>query len=439
VRKSLTVWGAWLVLMAGANIATPLYAVYAQRFGFSSLVLTSIFATYAFVLVPALILFGRLSDRLGRRPVIVAGLAVAAAALVLFALATGTAWLYGARALQGLAVGMIGGAATAALVELDPRRDRRRAALLAGLAQAGGSAAGPLAAGVLAEWAPDPLRLCFYVALGATVVAAVGTLTLAEPERRREPWRIEWPRVPSELRGPFTRVGLTAAIVWAAVALYLSIVPSYAGGLLGTKNLALLATLATVALLASCATQVVSQRRPGSPSRDQALGLCALAIGLVALVLAAPLHSLALLLGGAMAAGAGHGLGFLAAQQELNELAPDERRGEVTAAFIACIYFLVASAVIATGLFDLAFSLQVSVAVVAAALAAVALATAAWQAGVALPGWEISPASAPPSQHSPPGSPPSRSLRSFFTTRPVRRERRRRPGHRPHQRARPRR
>ena len=189
MRKSLTVWGAWLVLMAGANVATPLYAVYAQRFGFSSLVLTSIFATYAFVLVPALILFGRLSDRVGRRPVIVGGLAVAGGALVLFAFAAGTAWLYGARAMQGLAVGMIGGAATAALVELDPRGDRRRAALLAGLAQAGGGAVGPVAAGVLAQSAPDPLRLCFYVALGATAVAAAGTLTLAEPQRRRDPWR----------------------------------------------------------------------------------------------------------------------------------------------------------------------------------------------------------------------------------------------------------
>src|ERR671934_1143576 len=123
MRASLTVWGAWLVLMAGANLATPLYAVYARDFGFSSLVLTSIFATYAFVLVPALIVFGRLSDRFGRRPVLVAGLVTACAGLALFAAAEAPAWLFGARALQGLAVGMISGAATAALVELDPGGD----------------------------------------------------------------------------------------------------------------------------------------------------------------------------------------------------------------------------------------------------------------------------------------------------------------------------
>ena len=110
--------------MAGANVATPLYLVYAAEFRFSSLVLTSIFATYAVMLVPALILFGRLSDSLGRQPMILAGLGVACGGLLLFTLASNAAWLYGARALQGLAVGMISGAATAALVELNPRGDR---------------------------------------------------------------------------------------------------------------------------------------------------------------------------------------------------------------------------------------------------------------------------------------------------------------------------
>src|SRR5690348_4146304 len=125
--------------MAGANLATPLYAVYSQRFHFSSLVLMAVFATYAIVLVPSLVLFGRLSDRFGRRVVILLGLGFAVCGLALFAAAQSTAWLVGARAVQGLAVGMISGAATAALVELDPDGDRRRAALLAGLAQALGS------------------------------------------------------------------------------------------------------------------------------------------------------------------------------------------------------------------------------------------------------------------------------------------------------------
>jgi MFS family permease len=377
----LVVWGAWLVLMTGANLATPLYAVYAQKFGFSTLVLTTVFATYAAVLVPALVLFGGLSDRLGRRVVILGGLGVAAGALLLFTFANGPAWLYGARAVQGLAVGMISGAATAALVELDPRGDRRQAALLAGLAQTGGSAAGPVLAGMLARFAPAPLRLSFAVGLCATAAAAAAVLTVPEPrDRPRQQWRIEWPRVPPRIRRPFLRVSLTAATVWAAVALYLSVVPSYAGALLQTHNLALLAAIAAIALVSSFATQLVSRRLHTSVRSDQVIGLVALAAGLLVLVAASPLHSLALLVVGAVTTGAGHGIAFLNAQQELNDIAPEERRGEVTAAFIACIYFLVASAVIATGLLDLRFSLPLSVGVVSVALSAVAVATAVFSA-----------------------------------------------------------
>ena len=376
----VALWAVWLLLMGGANLATPLYAVYAREFGFSSLVLTAIFATYAFVLVPALIVFGRLSDRFGRRPVLFVGLLTACAALAVFAAARGAGWLFAARALQGLAVGMISGAATAALVELDPRGDRRRAALLAGLAQAGGSAAGPLFAGALAEWAPDPLRLCFLVALGVTVVAAVATLWLPEPfEGEREPWRIERPRVPAELRADFARVSITAATVWATLALFLSIVPSYVRSTLGTHNLALIAVIATAALIASCGAQIAAQRFEGSRRRDQAVGLVLLGAGLGALIVAAPLNSLALMLVAASAAGAGHGLAFLNAQQELNDLAPQQRRGEVTAAFISCIYFLVATAVISSGLLDEWFTLSLSVGTVATVLAALAGSLAIWQ------------------------------------------------------------
>src|SRR5919204_5097941 len=94
VGPLIVVWAGWLILMTGANVAAPLYALFAERFGFSTLVLTLVFAAYAFALVPALIVFGRVSDRFGRRPVIVAGLAVACAGLILFAAAQGTAWLF---------------------------------------------------------------------------------------------------------------------------------------------------------------------------------------------------------------------------------------------------------------------------------------------------------------------------------------------------------
>src|SRR5438477_525001 len=126
------------------------------------------------------------------------------------------------RSVGGLAVGMASSAATAALVELEPKRDARRPALLAGLAQAGGSGAGPLIAGLLAEWAPDPLRLPYFVLLGATALVALCALRIPEPLRGRSGrWQVTRPAVPAGIRRPFARVALTAAVLWAAVALFL--------------------------------------------------------------------------------------------------------------------------------------------------------------------------------------------------------------------------
>ena len=376
----VAVWLGWAALMASANLASPLYAVYADRFSFSSLVLTLVFSTYAAVLVVALMLFGRLADRVGRRPVLVSGLAAGVVGVVLFALAQSTAWLFAARACQGLAVGMVSGPATAALVELEPEEASQRPALLAGLAQVGGSAAGPVVAAVLAQWAPWPLHLCYWVSLVTLVIAAAAMWRVPEPgERAREPWRIRVPRLPDRGRRDFVRVSLTAALVWGSLAMFLSVVPKYAGQLLVTHNLALVGVVAALAVVASSPAHVLAQRLPLEVRTGQAAGLVALAAGLVALTVAAPLHSLLLLGVAAVTAGTGHGTAFVNAQHELNGIAPDERRAEVTAAFICCIYAVVGAATVGSGLLARELSFTLAVGVVTSILAAAALVTAAWQ------------------------------------------------------------
>lgn len=376
-RPFVLLASSFFLLLTGVNLATPLYAVYRERFGFSFAVLPLIFATYALVLVPALLVFGQLSDRIGRRRVLCAGLGLAVVALLLFAAAQGTDWLFAARAVQAIAVGVTSGAAGAALVELEPRHDRARAALSTTLAQAGGSAAGPVVAGALAEWAPWPRTLCFLLAASLTAVAAVAVLAIPEPVAEARRWRIQRPGIPRRIRVEFARASLTGGVVWAVAALFLSVTPSYAGELLDTGNLALLGSITALMLGTSCAAQVAS-RRSVVPDRAQPAGLALVASGLGALVLAFPLGSLALVLAGAALAGAGHGLGFLGAQADVNRIAPPEARGEVTAAFYAAIYLCVAVPVIGVGLLSLRLSLFASVAIFAAVTGGIAVATGAW-------------------------------------------------------------
>ena len=341
-RPFLILAVAFFVLLLGSNLPTPLYAVYRERFGFSSAVLTLVFATYMVVLVPTLLLCGQLSDRLGRKRVIATGLGAAAVGLALFAAAKDTAWLFAARAVQGLSVGMVTGAATAGLVELEPHGDRGRAALY------------------------------------AVLVQAAAVLTIPEPAPAGGRWRVQRPSVPHEIRAGFWRASLTATTVWMVAALYLSVVPSYASKLLDTSNLALLGAIAGSLLAASCIAQLLAARRDGAAGA-QPLGLALVVAGLAALVLAFPLHSLAAVFASALLGGAGHGLAFLGAQADLNELAPVERRGEVTAAFISCIYFGVAISAIGVGLLSTTLSLRAAVTIFALVVGATAIAAMAWQ------------------------------------------------------------
>src|SRR4029453_12410756 len=110
---------AFLAFPAGAA-ASPLYRVYADKLSFAPTTLTLLFAVYIIVLLATLLLFGSVSDYTGRRLVLLAGLAFGAAGCGLFLLAHGVGLLFAARALQGVAVGLISGAAIAALFDLRP-------------------------------------------------------------------------------------------------------------------------------------------------------------------------------------------------------------------------------------------------------------------------------------------------------------------------------
>jgi hypothetical protein len=382
MRPLLTVFLGWLWVMAGVNLAAPLYGEYAADYGFGGFVLTTVFATYAVTLVATLLVSGRLADRVGGRPVVLGGLVVACLALLVFAAAQATWWLYTARALQGVAVGLVSGPATAALVELDPDPGTSRPALLAGMAQAAGSGLGPLLSGSLAAWAPAPFHLSYLVGLVGTLVAAGFAWTLPATARGEEPWRVQWPRVPAEMRGTFFRLGLTAGVVWASLALFLSVVPSYVADLLSTDNLALLGLNSALACFASALAQVWARRSAADQHRAQAWGLGLLAVGLGLLVASSLTHSLASVLVGAVVLGAGHGLAFLSAQDELNSTVPAAQRGEVSAAFVCCIYVLVGGSVVAIGLLEEVAGLTPGVVVVGGALTLLAVAAAWWRSSV---------------------------------------------------------
>ena len=361
-----------VVLLTGTNIPTPLYPVYEQVFGFPPLVVTLVFAVYALVLIPSLLVFGPLSDAVGRRRVLIPAVVLAAAASAVFAAAASTGWLFVARALQGLTLGAVQGTAAAVLTETDPDDDRRRAALVASLAVVGGTGTGPLLGGLLAQYAPAPRVLPYLVEialLGLALAALVRWLPRDGGQAAR--WRPRRPSVPAPIRRTFAIAGLTAFLAWAVTALFLALMPSYVTALLHTSNLALAGGV--VALMLGCAAlaQMVLPRLASLTA--QTVGLVLLLAGLAGVIAAAQTRSVVVVLAATLLVGCGQGLAFGGAQAEINAIAPADRRAEVVSGFYVVIYIGVAIPIIGVGVLALATGLLPAVQIFAVAVIAACL------------------------------------------------------------------
>ena len=326
---------ALFVLLVGSNLVTPLFPVYAKIYGLSPLGVSLLFATYALLVIPALLIFGPLSDVKGRRELLTGAITLAAVAAGLFAAATVLAALFAAQAVQAMALGALQGTAAPTLVELDPSGDRRRASAIASALTVGGAAAGPLLAGLLAQYAVLPLRLVFLVEV-VLLAAALAAVTAGLPLReQRERWRPRRPTVPEGIRRRFVVASISTSVAWAVAALFLSLIPSFVTTAL-QGSLALAGGV--VALMLGCAAIVQLTGYRLESLRAQTLGLVVMIPGLVALLAADLSQSLAWLLAATVLGGTGMGLAFMGSLGDVNEIAPEDRKGDVVASYYVVVY-----------------------------------------------------------------------------------------------------
>lgn len=338
-----------LALFASAT-PSPLYEVYRAEWGFSPFVLTLVYAVYAFGVLAALLLVGRISDEVGRRPVLVAALTALLAATALFLVADSLAWLFAARALQGLATGTALGAASAALLDLHPRRDSHSAGLVNGVVSAAGMGTGALISSLLVEYGPIPQKLPYLVLMTVFGVLLVGALLMHEPVEERQPLRIrpQRPYVPPAIRGAFLLAGLGVLASWSIGGLYLSLGPELAGELLHTHS-AVAGGIAALCLavpggLAQIAFQhVVAWRLT-------AYGALTLAVGMGLIVASLSFDSAAIFLSATAITGVGFGSAFLGGLRSLTAVLPEHHRAEVMSAFYVVAYASISIPAVAAGI-----------------------------------------------------------------------------------------
>ena len=326
-------------LLFAASSPSPLYVVYEAKWHFSSITLTAIFAVYALALLAALLTTGRLSDHLGRRPVLMFALVVQIAGMVAFIAAQGVGMLYVARILQGLGTGIATGAIVAWLLDLPPPDNPRLGSLVGSVAPIAGLAAGALGSGLLVQYGPDPLHLVFWL-LTAVYVLALAAMCVIPDLVERTPGWLQSMRpqigVPPAARSLFTASAPSLIATWTLGGLYLSLGPSLAISLL--KSDSHIAGGMVIVALAGAGAVASTLVRAADPRVIVIRGSLVLIVGVGITLLAVAIGSTAGLYAGSVIAGLGFGPAFSGVFRSLAPLAPPDKRSALLASIYVVSY-----------------------------------------------------------------------------------------------------
>ncbi|AFU04029.1 MFS transporter [Nocardia brasiliensis] len=347
-------WAYALVLAASgvalgvSGVPAPLYGMYQQEWHFSPLTTTFVFAVYAFAALVAVLVSGKISDVVGRKPVLLGAFVTMIAGLAVFLLADNVAMLLLARALHGFAVGATVVAGAAALLDLRPKHGAR-SGQLSGVAFNVGMAVAILGSALLAQYAPHPLRTPYVAITFVCLLIGIGIIALEEPHTARIAGRIRIakPAVPQEIRGDFWFSALGVMAAWSVLGVLLSLYPSLASAETGIHNLVFGGAVVASTAVAGATSQLFATAIPAR--RAAILGDTGMAIALVLTVPA--LHTgnwIVVLLAGVLL-GATFGLGFGGSLRHLSEVVPQHKRGETMSAYYLLAYTAMALPTILAG------------------------------------------------------------------------------------------
>jgi hypothetical protein len=327
-----TAVAAAITFSASGAAPTPLYHEYQEHFGLTPFMITIIFAAYVLFLLLALLTVGSLSDYIGRRPSILAALALNALAMILFMTAGSAAALIVARAIQGFATGFAVTTLSATILDTD----KERAPVLNSFTVFAGLSAGTLGAGALVTFAPAPEQLVFVVLLALSLVETAILWFMPETANTK-PGALAslWPRVhvPRAARATFAAVTPVNIASWSLGGFYFSLMPAVVRAATGT-TLPIVGGLVVAALTFSGAVAVVALRKL-APEKMFLLGIITLALGVLTTLAGVQYQNVGVMLFGTVVGGTGFGTVFSGTLRSVLPFAqPGERAGLLSAYFV---------------------------------------------------------------------------------------------------------
>ncbi len=329
----------------GANQFAPLLLVYRAHLGLSATTVEATFGLYALGLIPGLLVCGSLSDRFGRRRVMLPALAASVLTSVLLIAGGSTVGLlFIGRLVAGVASGAAFSSGAAWIKELSALGgpgDRGAGARRVTVTMTAGFGGGPLVAGLLAQWAPSPTVVPYLPHL-ALLAVAIG-LVLRTPETRAAEQKTavaRWRRMP-ELHGQRFRTVVLPLAPWVfgSAAIALAYLPALVEHRLGDAALAFTAVVTMLTALAGILVQPLARRidAPGS-ARLITTSLALVVAGLLMSAAAAATEQPVIVVLAILALGAGYGACQVCGLQEIQRLAKPESLAGLTAVYQAVSY-----------------------------------------------------------------------------------------------------
>lgn len=349
---------AFLITMVGTTLPTPLYALYQQHLGFGATWVTLIFAIYAAGVISALLAVGSWSDQLGRRPMLLAGLAMGAISAVIFLCTDSIGGLLIARLISGFSAGIMTGTGTVAVIEAAPKRWQNSATLVATAANMLGLGLGPLLAGFTSQFLPWPVHLAFVVHLVLLLAATTAILAVGETVQRPAKPRLGFqrPSLPAAVRGPFVPAAIAGLAGFSVTGLFTSLVPAIMRQVMGHAGGLVIGAVILVLFAGSIVGQAWVRRI--REAAQMTVGCTVLILGVACLGLSIASAQLWLLVLGGALSGIGQGLTFRAGMGAVANAAPVGQKAGVTSALFIVYYLSMSVPVIAVGVSIPAFGLH---------------------------------------------------------------------------------
>ena len=345
---------AFLIVMSFATLPSPLYGLYRERDGLSTLTVTIVYAIFAGGTIATLLAVQFIAAKVGRRKVMLGAVATMMVAAAILAAWKALPGLLVGRLVTGVAVGLAAGTAIAYLIELrvleDPGGSPVAARNVGTAVNVGALGIGPLVAGCLAEWVRSPLLVPYLLilALGAVaLVALVGVPETAPPARAPSP--DPKPRAPRPIR-LLIPAGVVTLAAFAANGLFAGLSGLLLSVVFGHSSHALAGLTLFLIFAAGVAAQLGTSKLPAS--RVFSFGTLSMLTGLALLVIAVRLStpSLALFLLAGTLIGAGAGAVFKGTTGLVLEATPPEARVEMTSDLLISLFVGLSIPVIGAGI-----------------------------------------------------------------------------------------